>query len=622
MMKNKKIHLKAKTTPLYLAIGMICLQAIPAHAAVISDLNQGNIPTIKANSNGSITVNINSASNGGISHNKFTQFDVTQSGVVLNNSAKTSATTVAGNVSGNKNMANGSASLIINEVTQNRASQLKGLVEVAGEKANVIISNPAGITCDGCGFVNTKSATLTTGKPIVENSNLTGVNVSNGTITVTGRGMNDKADFTTLLARTVKINADLKASDLQINTGVNENVPFENGKLVNTGTSGVNTMLPEVGVDVSRLGGMYANKITLISGGQDVGVNNKGLISANTELHINSNGAISNSGTIKTNSGNMQLIAKDINNNAGSISSSTGDITLLAENSINNEKGRIVNQGLLLTNSINLNNNSGLFYGNEVSIVADNIQNKYSDNYQAHDDDNEFMGQGGIQGKSDVNLNANSTLNSLNSIIISETGTISLASNDRLSLDNSVLYAVEKDVILNADMFGLDSNNLGLTETLIKGKDIIINVKKAGTFTKNTKIDADNDIVFNKSARYYPGYITNNGTMNAANEISINNMHFIENYGVISAGKSIDFNADLLDNHNVINSAGNINLSMSEQIFNYKNASILSGQKTTLRAPQIANIGNIIAYGGLNIASNEYYNKGYTYGKVTETPYD
>ena len=38
--------------------------------------------------------------------------------------------------------------------TPRNPSRLKGYVEVAGKKADVVIANPSGIQCDGCGVIN------------------------------------------------------------------------------------------------------------------------------------------------------------------------------------------------------------------------------------------------------------------------------------------------------------------------------------------------------------------------------------------------------------------------------------------------------------------------------------
>lgn len=52
------------------------------------------------------------------------------------------------------------------------------MIEVAGQSAQVIIANPSGITCDGCGFINTNHASLTTGTATFDDNNkLTGLDV-------------------------------------------------------------------------------------------------------------------------------------------------------------------------------------------------------------------------------------------------------------------------------------------------------------------------------------------------------------------------------------------------------------------------------------------------------------
>jgi filamentous hemagglutinin family protein len=67
-------------------------------------------------------------------------------------------------VAGNPWLAKGEAKVILNEVNSRDPSNLNGMIEVAGKKAQVVIANPAGITCNGCGFINANRATLTTGQ--------------------------------------------------------------------------------------------------------------------------------------------------------------------------------------------------------------------------------------------------------------------------------------------------------------------------------------------------------------------------------------------------------------------------------------------------------------------------
>ena len=115
--------------------------------------------------NGVPVINIAPPSAGGVSNNRYTQFNVGPSGVVLNNSGGASRTQLAGQVAGNVMLGNQRAATILNQVTAPNPSQLMGMLEVAGNRANVIVANPAGITCNGCGFLNADRATLTTGRP-------------------------------------------------------------------------------------------------------------------------------------------------------------------------------------------------------------------------------------------------------------------------------------------------------------------------------------------------------------------------------------------------------------------------------------------------------------------------
>src|SRR5690606_32039970 len=89
------------------------------------------------------------------------------SGVILNNSAQDLLRSqLGGLVQGNANLRNsGPASVILNEVTGTSRSLLEGAVEVHGTAATVIIANPNGLTCDGCGFINTPRVPLSTGSP-------------------------------------------------------------------------------------------------------------------------------------------------------------------------------------------------------------------------------------------------------------------------------------------------------------------------------------------------------------------------------------------------------------------------------------------------------------------------
>lgn len=153
-----------------------------ATAQVVADRSApaNQRPTILNAGNGVPLINIQTPSAAGVSRNTYSQFDVQSNGVILNNARNNAQTQLGGWVQGNPWLATGTARIILNEVNSNNPSLLRGYVEVAGDRAQVIIANPSGVTCDGCGFINANRATLTTGTPIITGGNLDGYLVQRG----------------------------------------------------------------------------------------------------------------------------------------------------------------------------------------------------------------------------------------------------------------------------------------------------------------------------------------------------------------------------------------------------------------------------------------------------------
>ncbi|MER2373456.1 filamentous hemagglutinin N-terminal domain-containing protein, partial [Photorhabdus laumondii subsp. laumondii] len=150
--------------------------SLTAQAAIVADGQAPGRqqPTIIRSANGTPQVNIQTPGADGVSHNTYRQFDVDKQGVILNNSHQATQTQLGGMVAGNPWLAKGDARVILNEVNNHNRSHLNGWIEVAGHKAEVIIANPAGITCNGCGFINSHRTTLTTGQALMERGRLKG----------------------------------------------------------------------------------------------------------------------------------------------------------------------------------------------------------------------------------------------------------------------------------------------------------------------------------------------------------------------------------------------------------------------------------------------------------------
>ena len=312
-------------------------------------------PTVLQTGNGLPQVNIQTPSAGGVSRNQYSQFDVAEKGAVLNNARKAAQTQMAGWVQGNPNLARGEAKVILNEVNSANPSRLKGYVEVAGKKADVVIANPSGIQCDGCGVINAGRTTLTTGKADVENGELKGYRVKGGKVTVGQKGMdNSQSDYTDIIAEKAEINGGVwSKKGIKVTTGKN-NVDRTNDSVVYVGdkitdktdhTSDTQGENQSYSVDVSQLGGMYAEKIHLVDNGQGLGVRNAGHIGASAgDVKIDSQGRIVNEGVISA-TYQADLNAEKVIENKGKVETKQGNVALRSQTRVEQHGSIVSHQG-------------------------------------------------------------------------------------------------------------------------------------------------------------------------------------------------------------------------------------------------------------------------------------
>jgi filamentous hemagglutinin len=276
------------------------LMSAPLHAQIVADPGAPGRqrPTLLAAPNGVPLVNIQTPSAAGVSRNTYSQFDVNAKGVILNNSRTNAQTQLGGWVQGNPWLAGGGARVILNEVNSANPSQLRGYVEVAGQRAEVIIANPAGIQVNGGGFINASRATLTTGTPQFNaQGGLDSFLVRGGTVNIEGTGLDaSKTDYAAILARAVQLNAGVWANELEVVAGANQ--VAVDGSVQAPVTPTGNT--PAFALDVAALGGMYAGKITLVGTEAGLGVRNAGHLGAGVGgLVVTAAGRLENIGTLE-----------------------------------------------------------------------------------------------------------------------------------------------------------------------------------------------------------------------------------------------------------------------------------------------------------------------------------
>ncbi|MBW3775644.1 filamentous hemagglutinin N-terminal domain-containing protein [Aeromonas veronii] len=274
----------------YQLCALLALQ--PAHPAFAEGIAvaTGNT-TLNQAGNGVPIVDIATPNGAGLSHNLYQDFNVGQAGVILNNATgQLTQTQLGGLIQNNPHLNGQAANLIINEVVGANPSQLQGYLEVAGPQAGVVVANPNGLTCDGCGFINTPNVTLSTGKPVLDaQGQLQALDVKQGTLTVGGKGLDATRQASVdLVARAVQLNGALHGQTVNVVAGANK-VDRQTGDIVAQAGNGP---APEVAIDTAALGGMYAGKIRLVSTEQGVGVNLANVVAKQGDLTLDANGRV------------------------------------------------------------------------------------------------------------------------------------------------------------------------------------------------------------------------------------------------------------------------------------------------------------------------------------------
>ncbi|ESH86953.1 filamentous hemagglutinin outer membrane protein [Cupriavidus sp. HPC(L)] len=342
------VTLRPVAWTILLALGAVQI----AGAQIVPDHAGGRGPGVGAAPNGTPLVNINAPSGAGVSHNQYQQLSVDGRGAILNNATGTTQTQLGGYIPGNANLgASGPARVILNEVIGAHPSRLNGYVEVAGQRADVVISNGNGISINGGGFINANRATITTGTPVFGgDGSLAAFRVTRGGIQLEGQGFNGTSlDQVDLIARSVTFNGALWANTANVIAGANQVDYASLGVQVIQGDGN----RPTVGIDVASLGGMYANRIRLLGTEGGVGVRSAGTLAAQAgDFTIDSAGQISLAGT----------------------TSSTGSLLIRGAQGVDNRGSTAARTTLTATSEGTIVNSGALVAGNDLALAGQSVQ--------------------------------------------------------------------------------------------------------------------------------------------------------------------------------------------------------------------------------------------------------
>lgn len=493
----------------------------PVYAQIQADTsaNAANRPVIGVGVNNQgqnvPVVNIQTPVNG-VSHNKYKQMDVLNNGVVLNNSRTGAGSVIVGSVGANPFLATGEARLILNEINSTAATRFEGNLEVAGQRADVVIANPAGINIKGGGFINANKAIFTTGKPQLNaDGSLQQFVVDQGTVTVSANagsnlglgGNNNNADYVDIYARALELNAQLHANqDINVITGAN--TISSNLESIESKTS--TAAVPLLAVDIKSLGGMYANNIYLMGSEKGLGVSNAGILQAVNNIVVTNTGKIVHSGTISTTDKKNGLVsvattgagtAADIAvsgsiNSYGLISVDSGnDLNLTAKDITVNYDATTKNSAALIVSAkenINLATGTKI---NNLSTAGDLYIDAKGINLAAN---SELRSN---RGSATINANENLISNSTARLIAAQD--LNLSGNKNLKLIGNTLQATTGSI--NIQSAAADAQLLQVEGgTLYAGKDL--NVQGAGDVSlKNLSFNLVNDTTRLKNINVYSG---------------------------------------------------------------------------------------------------------------------
>jgi filamentous hemagglutinin len=628
---------------------------------IIVDQSSAQTPSVELAPNQKIpVVNIVKPNAQGLSHNKFKDYNVDKSGVILNNSHEVVSTQLAGYIMNNPNLANGeNAKVILNEITGTKRSELLGYTEVAGKMADVIVANPNGIYINGGGFINVNAATLTTGNPKFKDGLLNGFDVSRGNIVIDGLGFNaNNIDRVNLYASALALNAKLYAKALNVILGDND-INIDGSYVSRDKTS------QGISLDSSALGGIYANTIFLTSSDKGLGVNLPPEVLAADTITLNAKGDIlinkmrSTNGITITSQDSVTVTDELISSNAdikadnlynkgeiNTLNSSKKSVIDITNGIINHDNSIIAGYNLdIFANTISNNQKAVIYAKNDLNIKANTLYNGgniVSDIKSRLDITNTLLNEGVIS-SNDLNVSANSITNNENSAIYANNN-LNITTNSITNNKNATIFAkndlsLKSNSSINNTGYITSWGNLYLdTNALInKGEINAINGQNANVNANtisnqgliggyNLKLSAD-DITNDKNSSIY----AKNILMIDAN--SLTNEKLDKDYGYIRSDNSAHFNIkNTLYNKGTIYSKGNLFFGLQNQkvniLTNDGNAgggAIEANGNITIFANELNNIADapVYAINKTSISWEDHYahRKKYVYWQTTSTEY-
>lgn len=627
----------------WIVCGLMVWQPMaPAVAAALTPTGQ---TTVDRAGNGVPVVNIATPNGAGISHNQFGEYNVGKEGLILNNGTdRLTRTQLGGLIQNNPNLQAGrEAKGIINEVTGASRSQLQGYTEVAGKAANVMVANPYGITCNGCGFINTPNVTLTTGKPQFDASgNLLALEVTKGAITVEGQGLDaSKSDALSIIARATEVNAAIHANDLTVTAGANR--VGADGSVKPIAGEGV---APVVAVDTGALGGMYANRIRLVSSETGVGVNLGNLTARQGDIQLDAGGKLTvtnslASGSISANGAGVALSGSHQAGGALNVASSRdvelsnstlasqGDMRLSAAGKVQttgggtNSAGALSvssGQGMTLSNTSLVSRGAATLDSKDTLTVNGGGVSAQGGALTVTSKQGMALADATLTGQADTTLSTGGSLTQRGGSVTSK-GALSVAAGKDITLTNTRSGSDTRATLSSGGTLSSTASAVSAGENLaLSGGQLMMDGQ--------SRADAAGDVRLTGSA------VSNQGQVNAGRDIALSGDR-VSSSGQLAAKGRLDVNAGELTNggtaqgndvtlkgqtvtnSGTLQSAGN--LALSAGTLEQRGTLSAKGNANVTAQQALRNSGSLLADGAMRVTADALEQNGTLSGATALT---
>ncbi|HGL4531305.1 TPA: contact-dependent inhibition toxin CdiA [Enterobacter roggenkampii] len=579
----------------WIVCGLMVWQPMaPAVAAALTPTGQ---TTVDRAGNGVPVVNIATPNGAGISHNQFGEYNVGKEGLILNNGTdRLTQTQLGGLIQNNPNLQAGrEAKGIINEVTGASRSQLQGYTEVAGKAANVMVANPYGITCNGCGFINTPNVTLTTGKPQFDASgNLQALEVTKGAITVEGQGLDaSKSDALSIIARATEVNAAIHANDLTVTAGANR--VGADGSVRPIAGEGA---APVVAVDTGALGGMYANRIRLVSSETGVGVNLGNLTARQGDIQLDAGGKLTvtnslASGSITANGAGVALNGSHQSGGALNVASSQ-DVELNNSTLASQGDMRLSAAGKVQTTGGGTNSAGALSVSSGQGMTLSNTS---------------------LVSRGAATLGSKATLTVNGGGVSAQGGALTVTSKQGMALADATLTG-QADTTLSTDG-SLTQRGGSVTSkgalSVTAGKDITLGNTRSGSDTRatlssgGTLSSTASAVSAGENLALSGGQLVMDGQSraDATGDILLTGSG-VSNQGQVNAGRDIALSGDRVSSSGQLAAKGHLDVNAGE----LTNGGTVQGNGVTLKGQTVTNSGTLQSAGNLALSVDTLEQRG------------